>query len=67
MSLYYEGEDYCDEYEPQMFVVTACDHAWVSSESVEFLDIQEDIQGRDVMTFRCPKCGAEHNSYVVGR
>lgn len=26
-----------------------------STEEVEFLNVEEDIQGRDILTFRCPK------------
>lgn len=33
-------------------------------EDVEFLNIEEDIQGRDVMTFRCPISDTTQNSLV---
>jgi ssDNA-binding Zn-finger/Zn-ribbon topoisomerase 1 len=34
------------------------------SDKVEFLNIEEDIQGKDVMTFTCPKCETEEKSNV---
>ena len=37
---------------------------WVDVESVTFLNIEEDFEGRDVMTFVCPKCGNSHKSLV---
>jgi hypothetical protein len=30
---------------------------------VKFLNIEEDIQGRDLMTFECPKCKTDQTSY----
>ncbi len=32
-------------------------------EKVEFVGISEDMQGRDRMTFVCPKCGKTVTSY----
>ena len=29
---------------------------------VHLTNIEEDIQGRDVVTFDCPRCGHEHRS-----
>ena len=40
------GEVYCD----------GC-HEWHDAEAVEFVDVAEDAQGRDVISFRCPKAG----------
>lgn len=33
---------------------------------VEILNIEEDIQGADVVTFRCPICHGEHKSRRYG-
>lgn len=30
--------------------------AWIDEDTVDFLDIEEDFEGRDLMTFRCPTC-----------
>jgi len=39
---------------------------WHDEKKVEFLDIEEDIQGADVMTFRCPDCGTRQKSRRYG-
>lgn len=33
---------------------------------VEFIDIEEDMQGHDVMTFKCPLCKKERRSKRLG-
>lgn len=35
-----------------------------ATDKVEFLDISEDFQGHDLMTFVCPKCETEQESYI---
>ena len=40
------------------------EYEWVDVEDVKFLNIEEDVQGRDVMTFECPNCGESHKSLV---
>lgn len=35
-----------------------------SVDAVEFLNIQEDVYGVDLMTFRCPDCGAVRESNI---
>ncbi len=35
-----------------------------STEEVEFVTVEEDIQGRDVMYFICPKTQEETSSHV---
>jgi hypothetical protein len=32
----------------------------------KFLNIEEDFQGRDVMTFECKLCGETHKGMVYG-
>ena len=34
------------------------------SEKVKFLNIEEDFYGRDIMTFKCDKCGTRQESFV---
>jgi len=35
-----------------------------STESIKFLNVEEDIQGRDIMFFVCPVTGLETKSLV---
>ena len=46
-----------------------CQHCGVfhRTDRVEFLNIEEDIQGCDVMTFTCPKTGEPARSRVFYR
>lgn len=37
------------------------------TEDVEFLNIEEDFEGRDVMTYTCPVVGESAKSFVWGR
>ena len=39
---------------------------WIDEKTVEVLNIEEDIYGRDKLTFRCPVCGIESKSLRVG-
>lgn len=39
-------------------------HTRYDSDAVPFVNISEDIQGYDVMTFECPKCEKVVDSYV---
>jgi hypothetical protein len=43
-------------------------HDWHNTEDVEFLNIEEDIEGRDVMHFEClkPPSWNEDNSRYEG-
>jgi hypothetical protein len=50
-----------------MFVICSeCDEQH-SPDDVEFVNIEEDFQGRDVITFVCPETGNEAKSNVYGR
>ena len=40
--------------------------AYYKEEDVEFIDIEEDIVGQDVMTFKCPKCETKQRSKRLG-
>ena len=39
---------------------------WIDEEKVEFISIEEDIQGHDVLTFRCPDCHTVQKSKRFG-
>ena len=41
-----------------------CSGDFESVDNVHFLNIEEDIQGRDVMTFKCPMCDETHRSLI---
>lgn len=47
-------------------VRTECDGEWIDERDVNATNIAEDFEGRDVLTFDCPKCGKSHNSLRVG-
>jgi len=32
---------------------------------VEFVDIEEDIQGRDILTFKCHDCETQQRAYPI--
>jgi predicted RNA-binding Zn-ribbon protein involved in translation (DUF1610 family) len=40
--------------------------AFIDEKYVEFINIEEDFQGFDVLTFRCPKCGTQQKSKRFG-
>lgn len=49
------------------FVIPDCNHTQrVDTEAVKFVDVEEDPQGRDLLTYVCPICGAEHKGLVYG-
>jgi len=54
-----------NEYERQV-VVCLCNGDRIPEENVEFLNIEEDIQGRDILTFKWPECGEIHKSFRLG-
>ena len=39
---------------------------WVDEDDTEFVDIEEDIQGADILTFKCPHCKTEQKSRRFG-
>ena len=47
-------------------VILVCNGQWIEVESVEFLDIEENMAGEDVMTFTCPACQETHKSRIYG-
>jgi len=55
-----------NDYKPKIVVILTCTGEKIPETDVEFLNIEEDIQGRDVLTFTCPKCKKTHKSYRLG-
>ena len=55
-----------EEYVPPIWVRQGCDGEWVDEKSVTHENIEEDAEGRDVLTFACRECGASHRSLRVG-
>jgi len=54
------------KYEKAIYVnCTFCKDRYDEKE-VKFIDIEEDIQGRDIMTFECPVCKNEVRSLRFG-
>jgi len=51
------------EWQPKVYVRLYCTYALVEESEVEFENIEEDMQGRDVLTFKCPECGKSHTSH----
>jgi endogenous inhibitor of DNA gyrase (YacG/DUF329 family) len=43
-------------YEKVIKVNCSTCHKWINEKDVEFIDISEDIQGADELTFKCPIC-----------
>jgi len=43
-----------------------CDE-WQDTQSVEFIDVQENAYGEDSFTFVCPLCDTTQTSLVRGR
>jgi hypothetical protein len=55
-----------DYFERTVCVMLECENNELIAESnVKFVNIEEDIQGRDMLTFECPCCGDEHTSVRV--
>ena len=49
-----------------IYVNLSCIQDKIPEADVEFENIEEDIQGQDVLTFKCPKCGETHKSLRFG-
>jgi hypothetical protein len=47
-------------------VTIECRRELVDESTVTILNVEEDIIGRDVLTFRCPSCGKQHKSLRFG-
>jgi len=47
-------------------VYLTCTGDWVDEKTVKVENIEEDMQGQDVLTFTCPECGKSHKSLRRG-
>lgn len=70
------NDDYDDEFFEDDFwdweedflpveVHIPCKDIYIDEDSVKVVNIQEDMQGKDLLTFICPECGEEHTSYSL--
>ena len=48
---------------PKIQVICTNCKTYFDEEKVEFIDILEDIQKRDLLKFKCPKCKIVNTSY----
>jgi len=53
---------------PERPIVVTCTKCKTTSDErdVTFVDIEEDMQGRDLLTFVCPSCGQTVTAYRRG-
>lgn len=54
------------QYEKKIRVNCGKCHKWINEKDTEFVDIEEDFQGADVLTFICPICKTEQKSRRFG-
>ena len=54
------------KWEKKLKVHCGTCHKFVDEDLVQFINIEEDIQGVDVETFICPYCRKEHKSKIFG-
>ena len=49
-----------------IYVNLPCTGDKIPESEIHCTNIEEDMQGRDVVTFDCPNCGEEHTSLRFG-
>ena len=49
-----------------IYLVQPCNGDRIPEDEVDCTNIEEDMQGRDVVTFDCPNCGEEDTSLRLG-
>lgn len=54
------------QYEPKVKVTCPTCKNMFNEDAVEFINIEEDIQGRDLLTFKCPVCNEPKKAYRLG-
>ena len=54
------------EYSPIVVFCTECSE-WMAEADTEFEGIEEDFQGLDLLTYKCPYCKTSQKSYRVGK
>lgn len=52
----------------QKKIQVRCGHCkmWINEDKTEFVNIEEDMQGADILTFVCPDCGQTSKSRRYG-
>ncbi len=53
-------------YSPIVVFCKKCNE-WMAEADTRFKGIEEDFQGRDLLTFVCPNCRTTQKSYRVGK
>jgi len=54
------------QFEPKVKVICPTCKNLFNEDDVAFVNIEEDIQGRDVLTFECPICKEPKKAYRLG-
>ena len=54
------------EYSPIVVFCKKCNE-WIAEGDTKFENIEEDFQGRDLLTYKCPYCKTSQKSYRVGK
>ena len=49
-----------------IYVIQSCNGDKVDEQTVKVENIEEDIQGRDLLTFLCNSCDELHKAYRIG-
>jgi len=60
------GKRFKLQYTPKVKVICPTCKTLFNEDAVEFVNIEEDIQGRDLLTFVCPVCKESKKSYRLG-
>lgn len=56
-----------DQYGPSpIMLIQSCNSERVDEQDVNCTNIEEDMEGRDVVTFICLSCNKEHKSLRLG-
>jgi endogenous inhibitor of DNA gyrase (YacG/DUF329 family) len=54
------------KYEKKIKVNCGKCHKWIDETEVIFVNIEEDFEGADMLTFKCPFCKTEQKSRRFG-
>ena len=54
------------EYSPIVVFCKNCNE-WMAEGDTKFEGVEEDFQGRDLLTFKCPTCKTSQESYRIGK
>ena len=54
------------DYSPIVVFCFKCSE-WIAESDTKFKGIEEDFQGRDLLTFVCPDCKTSQKSFRVGK